>query len=186
MNIARIAEGIDFSPLLSVLEKNKHLFDAIPFRTEFPDSPHREVHDIILRCPEEISADVIDDRFCVNYPAMEVIRKDLYPYLSELMLSVAGVCVGRLIVSLLEPGAMVYPHADEGAACNFHHRFHMVLQAEGGCYLIVGDEQVEQKTGEVYWFNNNLVHSVRNDGETQRVVIIVDLELLNVGEYGGE
>lgn len=185
-NIILLANGVDFTGLLDVLKNNTHLIDEYTFRTKFSEeSPHREVHDIILRCPAQIDGGTIDDKWCVNYPAMDVFGKELMPHLRELMDTVGAIGVGRVILTILEPEKQVYPHEDQGAACDFYHRFHLVLQSDGGV-LKVGDEEVNQRTGEVYWLNNSVEHSVENHGELQRVVLIVDLELLNVSGEGSD
>lgn len=178
MNAQLLAEGLDFSGVIEVLKNNQHLLDSITFRTSFPDSPHREVHDVILRCPTKIDADIINDKFCENYEAMSVFGKSIYPYISELMYQVGAVGLGRVILTALEPGKQVYPHEDQGAACDYYHRFHLVLQAYEGCVLKVDGEEFEQHTGQVWWFDNSKNHSVVNNSDQVRVVLIVDLELM--------
>jgi quercetin dioxygenase-like cupin family protein len=39
-----------------------------------------------------------------------------------------------------------------------------------------GDEENTMHTGELWWFDNKEVHEARNDGTTDRVHLIFDLE----------
>lgn len=179
MFATKLSEGNDFSELMELLVKHSDLFDRDTFRTTYlPDSPHREVHDIILRHPD-VSIEVQDELLCHNWPAMDVFTKALYPHISALMAHVGAISVGRVIITALEKDKQIYPHIDEGKAADHFHRFHLVLHGEDAT-LHVGEEVYTQNTGEVWWLNNKMMHSVINYGEAPRTIVVVDLELLDL------
>ena len=40
-----------------------------------------------------------------------------------------------------------------------------------------GDEQLEMRSGDVFWFNNKLEHEVVNNSGMDRISIVVDIKV---------
>jgi hypothetical protein len=79
-----------------------------------------------------------------------------------------------LYVRLLRHSA-VYPHVDVGAYYASRDRYHFVLISHCGSYLKAGDEQVIMHPGELWWFDNKVVHDSANRSDRWRVHLIFDI-----------
>ncbi len=75
----------------------------------------------------------------------------------------------------LSPGHRVYAHSDRGAYYACRNRLHLIVQSEGS-WMRCGDEENTMRVGELWWFDNKQVHEARNDGATDRIHFIFDLE----------
>jgi hypothetical protein len=49
------------------------------------------------------------------------------------------------------------------------------LDSAPGAYLKCGDEQVEMEVGQLWWFDNKVLHSAYNGSSVPRVHLIFDL-----------
>lgn len=83
--------------------------------------------------------------------------------------------LGRAKIVRLNPGGCVYEHVDRGEYYKIRNRYHLVLQSAPGVYLRSGDEEVEMKDGELWWFDNKQMHSAYNGASIPRIHLIFDL-----------
>ena len=74
---------------------------------------------------------------------------------------------------LLPVGKEVYPHIDGGEFYKACDRYHFMLQ--GICQMNVEDENEIFSPGNLYWFDNTLMHDVQNVGSQDRIVLIFDM-----------
>lgn len=81
----------------------------------------------------------------------------------------------RTSFALLLPNSTVLPHSDTGEYYKSRDRYHLVIQSEKGSQFSSGNEEQILKQGELWWFNNKEIHSVKNLNETPRIHIIFDL-----------
>jgi hypothetical protein len=81
----------------------------------------------------------------------------------------------RVMLVLLLPNSNVLPHTDVGAYYRHRNRYHLVLQSEKGSEFMSGDERQIFREGELWWFHNKKVHSVKNLSTSPRIHIIFDL-----------
>lgn len=187
-NFQKLAEGVDIVPSLLELQTNHDLWNQFTLRTAPPGSPHREVDDIWLRmndlskCRQADTDPVfVDHRECINYPAASRLPK-LRALVMATVAMVQGERVGRVIVSRMRPGAQILEHNDIGPDLTkwydnepYYSRFHIVLQAGAGSLFRCEDEQVNMRTGEVWWFRNDLNHSVVNNSADDRIHVVCDI-----------
>lgn len=171
----KIAEGLDTFPLVHALTRQADLWNAYNLRTTYPDTPHREVDDILvffndLADPEA----VINDREVVPFPAWSRLPQ-LRPIIFNLMRLTEGVRLGRVIISRMAPGKRIYPHADGGAPATYYERYQIALQSLPGCVFRAGNETVQMRTGDVWWFDNTQEHEVVNNSAADRLALIVDI-----------
>ena len=162
-------------PVLAALAARPDLWNANPLRTTYPDTPHREADDIWLRFNEmpENPEDVINDIQTNPYPAWtELPVKDM---VLNLMRAVGGTQLGRVLITRLAPGNEIYPHVDEGAPATFYQRFQIMLQCNPGVLFLCGDETVQMRTGDVYWFDNAQEHAVLQNSNDDRIALICDI-----------
>lgn len=83
--------------------------------------------------------------------------------------------VFRAILVNLPAGNKVHPHIDKGKSFRVPRRIHLPIQTNPNCFFTVGDVTKNLKLGELWEINNNgIMHSVSNEGETDRVHLILD------------
>lgn len=174
-NFQRIAEGMDLFPVVHALQLQPELWDQHRIRTQHAETAHGQASDILvwfndLSDPQA----VIDDREVVPFPAWEKLPQ-LRPVIFNLMRAVEGVRLGRVIISRLAPGKQITPHIDGGAPATFFQRYQIALQSLPGCVFTAGDESVQMRTGEAWWFDNTQLHSVLNNSADDRLALIVDV-----------
>lgn len=82
---------------------------------------------------------------------------------------------GRAKIVCLPAGQRVYPHIDRGEYYRVRDRHHLVLHSTEGSWLKAGDEEVRMREGELWWFDNKVMHEAYNDGDQDRIHLIFDV-----------
>lgn len=178
-NYVCVGGGVDVVPVLLELARQPELWDQNALRTTHPQSPHIQVSDIWLRfneLPEPGQEHLIVDKHeSVWYPAADNLpaARDL---IHALIARVKGIRLGRSIITRLAPGKKIDAHEDGGSHAAYYDRFHIVLQSGPGCLFRTGDETVQMRTGEVWWFDNSIEHEVINNSSDDRIHLIVDIK----------
>jgi mannose-6-phosphate isomerase-like protein (cupin superfamily) len=78
----------------------------------------------------------------------------------------------------LQAGARILRHRDK--ELSFEHgeaRLHIPLQTNPDVNFILDGERLPMQTGECWYINANLYHSVENKGETDRIHLVIDCEV---------
>lgn len=102
------------------------------------------------------------------------IWTDLQPF-RQLIRQVYGAgYFARCVVAQLSPGSNILPHLDPGLGFSIPHRIHWVLWTNAHTFFEIDGRRLHLGSGEVWEIDNKKVHSVRNDGETDRIHVIVD------------
>lgn len=173
----RIAEGIDFFPVVHALQRQPDLWNAHPIRTTHPGTAHSQADDILVWFNDTSDPQaVVNDREVISYPAWEKLPQ-LRPVIFDLMRRVEAARLGRVIISRLAPGKQITPHVDGGAPATYFERYQLALQSLPGVQFTAGAETVQMRTGDVWWFDNQQEHSVVNNSADDRLALIVDLRL---------
>lgn len=173
----QLAGGVMVMPLMAQLVRKPHLWNADKARTTFEGTPHGAVDDILLRFGTVDVEVAGDDLEAMDTLAMAELRgaKDLARTVMNL---VEGTRLGRVVITRLEPGKKILPHADvKGAYTNYYTRYHVVLQGLSGSTFTCGDEAVQMKTGDIWWFDAKAEHSVINNSADDRVHMLVDVRI---------
>ncbi len=177
-NFELILDQVDFTNLNEELKASEHLFGILPLRTNYEGSAHKEVKDILLRGPKIEENTTLQqlqcDMQCYNYTFMQQFPM-LHLSILDLMRHVFGCQLGRVMITKLPPGGKITPHKDEGQAAEEYERFHIVLQGDKGNMFFVEDQAQEMLTGQVWWFDNNKEHWVKNNSNSDRIHVIVDI-----------
>lgn len=175
-NFLKIADGVDVVPLQVALAAKPFLWNEHTLRTSHPGSAHFEADDIWLRFNrlDEDKTKVVNDIICFDYPAMLHLPQ-ARTLVYQLMARVEGEQLGRAIITRLRPGERITPHEDQGAPATWYERFHIAIHSLPGAIFRAGDETVQMKTGEVWWFDNTVEHEVINNGADDRITLIVDI-----------
>ncbi len=175
-NFLLLAENLNTAPILAALAVNADLWNEHDLRTRYPQSPHHAADDIFLmfnEIPDDIT-EIVDDMEVIDYPGWHILPvKDL---VLDLMRAVGGVRLGRVMITRLAPGDSIAPHIDEGAPAEYFSRYQIMLRCLPGVGFNAGDESVMMKTGDCYWFNNRVEHSVDNNSADDRIALIADIK----------
>lgn len=172
-NFLHIAGGLDVTPVLAALAAQPELWNQNTLRTQHPGTAHAEVDDIWLWF-DEPEGDVVNSIQTHPWPAWGALPQ-VHAMVLDLMRRVNGTQLGRVIITRLPPGEEITPHVDGGAPATFFTRYQIALQSLPGAVFHSGNETVNFQTGEVWWVNNRVTHSVQNGSADDRIVVIVDI-----------
>jgi hypothetical protein len=172
----QLASGLNVIPALHALACQPTLWNANGLRTSFDQSPHREADDIWLWFNElkPNAAEVVNDLDVRPYDAWAALPQ-LRPFVFGLMTQTEGVRLGRVMVTRLRPGKRILPHVDGGAPAEYFQRYQVALKSLPGALFRIEDEVVNFASGDVWKINNRATHSVENNSEDDRIVLIVDI-----------
>jgi Aspartyl/Asparaginyl beta-hydroxylase len=175
-NFLKIADGVDVVPLQIALKARPDLWNQNTLRTAHAGTAHAQADDIWLRFNrlEEDGLSVVNDIICFNYPALLDLPQ-ARALIYQLMARVEGEQLGRCVITRLKPGARILPHEDQGAPATWYERFHILIHSLPGAVFRAGQETVQMKTGEVWWFDNTAEHEVVNNSADDRLTMIVDI-----------
>lgn len=187
-NFDRIAQEIDVAALRHQIIRNWKLWNQHDFRTEYPGTPHVDVDDILVRytAPESLTTTtkVMGDDKPVFYPAVSILT-EVKPLVRGIMNMTGAHDLGRVIISRIPPGGQILAHRDSDGEYVLQDdiaRYHLVIQGTPGNLYRCGEgtdqspaEEVHMLTGELWWFNAHHLHSVVNEGEDDRIHLMVDV-----------
>jgi hypothetical protein len=134
-----------------------------------------ETEAIILRKPIFNSKIEISENALITCDA-EIHR---FPKMSNFMYTIAKMMntkLCRALIARIKPYGQVYSHYDGGLYYKTRDRFHLVLDCDIGNSMTCGDETVDMHKGELWWFNNSLMHESFNKSDIWRIHLIFDLE----------
>lgn len=169
----KLSEGLQVLPVMAAIARQPELWNTDNCRKTFDDSPHTQVHDMLLRFGLKDG----DDLEAVDTPLMSKLPNAKATALT-IMQVVGGSRLGRVVVTKLEPGKKISPHSDvKGEYSKYYTRYHLVLQGMPGSLFNCGDETVQMMTGELWWFNASAEHSVINNSRDDRVHMLIDVRI---------
>lgn len=140
--------------------------------------PERQQQFAVHRQTQSIAL-VRDVEFCYHRPektpAFGVFADALQPVLDAVAewLPPRSFVV-RLLLARLPAGASIPVHVDKGASLRFVHRLHLPVLTHPHVPFTVGEEVRCLGEGEVWEINNCRSHGVRNEGDSDRVHLILD------------
>ena len=83
-------------------------------------------------------------------------------------------------IAKLPKKSKVHEHKDGGVSLLKNPRIHLVLQTNDDVIFKVGGEEKNMKLGEMWEINNTETHSVVNDGNVDRIHMIIDYKQVNI------
>ena len=112
----------------------------------------------------------------IFYPAWHALPH-LRPIVFGLMARVEAVQLGGILITRVPAGQQVAPHDDKGRWHSefFQTKAYLPLMSNPQCYNTCGDERVVMQVGDAWLFDNLQIHSTVNDGETDRITLIVSM-----------
>jgi hypothetical protein len=176
-----VAVNADVGPLHHAIVRQPQLWNQERVRTTFEGSPHAQVDDILIRFQDiekhRAHLETIDEHECIWQPAAYKLPQ-ARSLVFDLMRKVEGERLGRVLITRLPPGGVILPHKDGDEHAAYYDRYHIMLSNLPGSVFQAGDEEVCMQTGSVWWFDNGVEHSVRNDSVDHRLTLIVDIRTL--------
>ena len=173
-NFYKLIEGLDTTSIVHALQTQPHLWNRNDLRRSTAELS--ECDDIWLRFPTEQAC--VDQGLgsydCVNYPAMAALPQ-VRSIVFALMRQVEGERLGPMMITRLAPGARIYPHDDGKVHTSYYKRYQVALHSEPGVLFRAGDETVNMRTGDIWWFDNSIEHEVINNSADDRLALIVDI-----------
>lgn len=175
----KIAAGVDVSPVALDLYRHPELWNAHTARTGGAGS-FVGTDDIWIRFrdpAELVSHESFAEPFTpVFYPAWHALPH-LRPLVFGLMARVDAVQLGGVLITRVPAGQQVAPHDDRG---RWHPEFfqtkaYLPLATNPHCYSTCDAERVVMAIGDAWLFDNLKVHSTVNDGDTDRITLIVSM-----------
>lgn len=171
-NFLKVAEGIDVLPLLLELQRQPELWDMHRERKDTAGTPHSEMSDIWIRHAESRS-EFERPHFARWYPAYQRLpsaRKIIF----DAMARVQATHLGGVLITRIPPHGKIDAHTDVGWHPSFYNcKLYVVLESNPSCIFRVEDERVAMQQGEAWRIDNTKEHDVVNDGETERMTLII-------------
>lgn len=178
-HLQKIASGVDVLPLLLAVKQHPELWDQFTPRKIAPESPHTAMQDIWVRYNDirnfadgDLSR-FNDPHYPVWYPAYDALPQ-IRPIIFGLMARVEAVQLGGVLITKIPPGGRIESHVDRGWHVeHYNTKLYVVLQSNPQCLNRVEDEVVSMQAGEVWYFDNTREHEVVNNGDDDRITLIV-------------
>jgi hypothetical protein len=104
------------------------------------------------------------EEVCALLPVTRAILSDI-PEITTLS-------PGSILISRLSPGTHIMPHC---GSTNAVLRMHLGISVPPGASIRVGEHWLEWSEGRCLIFDDSYEHEVRQDGERDRVVLILDI-----------
>ena len=175
----KIASGVEVLPLAMALYRQPELWNQHRARTGGTGA-FVGTDDIWVRFrdPSELDCrEAFAEEFrCQWYPAWHALPH-LRPIVFGLMARVEAVELGGCLLTRIPPGGAVARHNDRG---RWHPEFfttkaYIPLASNDKCVSTCADESVVMATGECWIFDNLQDHSTENNGDTDRITLIVSM-----------
>lgn len=191
-NFQLLASGVDYRPALAEVQKHNAIWPMMDLRQRLGPA-HKDTETIGLRGPPTVT-DILNNFESMNYTVFNSFRA-VGALLLELTSLIQAREVGRVMLVRLKPQGEILPHKDEGSYARYYARFHFPLRTNEKCMFTVeppgsagglqrfnGEsefsdphlEHVHMKPGELWWFNHQAVHWVKNDSTIPRIHLIFD------------
>lgn len=176
-NFTLIAEGIEVAPLLEQIDDQPELWNHRPER-RLGNSPHRESSDVWIRyaSPEAMKQ---PDFMSMSHRSVWWPAYAKLPAITDLLMRLMDEIdepleLGGILMTRIPPGCRVYEHHDRGT---WHSEYYTlktwtVIRGNPQCVNTVEDEEMVWEPGECWSHDNLRLHSVRNEGDSERIVLI--------------
>jgi hypothetical protein len=183
-NFMKVCDGINVAPMNFMLKQRPQLWNQRTLRKEMQDSPHLAMSDIWIRYNDDRpyidSGDYTgfhDVHYPIWYPAADEIP-GLKALALGLMAKMGATHLGGVLITKIPSGGRVEPHIDSNWHADFYNcKLYVPLQANPECFNRCEDEFVVMKAGECWYFNNHVEHEVQNNGNDDRITLIICMRI---------
>jgi hypothetical protein len=175
-------QAYDVKGLQQELQSHPQVWDIYRHRTESPTSPHRETSDIWARYNafENFHGDVKafnDEHVSSWYPVIESLpeAKSLAERVAKDMKALS---IGGVLITRIQPGKRVYPHADKGWHAQHYEKFALQVKGDDKQAFHFEGEDLVTEDGDLFWFDNAYPHWVTNESDRERITMVICLRRL--------
>jgi len=174
MDNFKLIDTFDPAPIAAELTKSQ-FWDWLNLRRNDPTLQHTNVKDIVLRF-QSVMYDSTYQTFFESLKCEDYFSQRYHPKTMNVVYDFFPIhLLGRVMVANLKPSGYIGYHIDEGNYAKKHDRYHFVVTSNNQVSFTSGNESCHMKPGEIWWFNNQALHSVANEGTEDRIHIIVDV-----------
>lgn len=99
---------------------------------------------------------------------VESVLKQVYPLFNNPFLN-------KCMIANVRPGKQIPEHTDAAQSFTFSHRLHIPLVTNKDAVITVNGEDINMEVGTCYEVNNKLLHSVINNGNSDRIHLLFDI-----------
>lgn len=179
-NFLQVAQGIDTTSIIHSLQLHPELWNQNRVRKDGEGSPHMAMDDIWVRYRDDKKFKASGDytkfnepHFPVWYPAYNKIP-GLKPVIFGMMARMQGSSLGGVLITKIPPGGKIEPHSDKGWHAEFYKtKIYVPLQTNPQCWNRCENEVVTMEPGSAWYFNNLVEHEVQNNGNDDRITLII-------------
>ena len=176
-NILTIAQ-VDITQVLLQLKRNPQLWNIQKNRTAPESSPHYGLEDIWVRFRDMSQYDGKDwQKFNGDHHSEWMPEADRLPAVKDiafqLMTMVRGEELGGILITKIPPGGLCKPHIDTTWHAQYYDKYAVQLESHPNQAFCFEEGEHHARPGDVYWFNNNVLHWVRNDSPEDRITLII-------------
>lgn len=162
---------IDVSNIKKIVKEADFDWDEFDFRQNRGSKTHKETKSIPIIFDESFSIKVYNKR--KHYHLFEDELKKIETHIREI-LDEDGYIFRAIFVNLPKHKS-IPPHKDTGESLVVPRRIHIPIQTNINCFFTVGDIKKNLKEGEIWEIDNaGKLHSVENNGDEDRIHLIVD------------
>lgn len=182
MKYFELIDKFDVAQVAKQLEGQPHLWNMRDNRVNC--DVFKGTSDIWVRYrdPREIKspADLGVPHFAIFYPEWYLLPA-LKPIVYKLMADVKALHLGGILITKIPAGGRIKPHHDRGGwhAEFYERKVYVPIQTNPYVLNVCEDEQVVMGLGEAWYFNNLVTHEVINNGKTDRITLIVCMNVEN-------
>lgn len=178
-NFKKLFTGVTYEPLLAQIKANPQLWNENAER-KYSNSPHLDVSDIWVRFRDKAELKTPYDYAAPHVPTWYPSRRlitEAEVLAMDMMALMKGVQLGCVLITKIPPGGCVLPHHDRGRwnAEFMNTKLYIPIAGNKDCINECEGEHVNMMPGEVWSFDNLKIHSVENNGTTDRITLIVCL-----------
>lgn len=172
MSIVRLFDH-DVSEIVALLPELEHAWAEETWRQSMPYSPHRDSQSILIRRqPGSRPRDVLHQ--IASVATRHYTHNAIAAAIHQVCAHVEGRPARAMLVRL-PPGGVIAPHTDEGIYFEHVERFHLPLVTNPGAWLEVDGERYHLAAGTVFAFDNRVSHRGANEGDTDRIHMVIDV-----------
>ena len=170
-NIKLITEGINVNPIHWAILKHPEYWNENNSRTIDKESPHYGLDDIWARFGEKENAVDGLPHDSKWYPCSDVLG--IKPLVFDIFRLVEGVELGGVLITRIPAGKSCKPHTDPGWHARRYEKYAVQITSAPNQKFCFEGEELETKSGDVFWFDNKYEHWVTNPTPYDRITMII-------------
>lgn len=176
MSILALPFRLDVSQAVAQLAAHPELWNQHRDRLDRYGSPHSGVSDIWVRFNDWANHDqgaafFQEPHSSVWYDCI-VQLPAIWSMVRRVKRLMGAQQLGGVLITRIPPGGEVKPHIDTGWHANHYRKVAVQLKGNAQQAFYFEDCELRPEAGDVYEFDNGVLHGVRNDSTEERITLI--------------